>query len=105
MGVSLLPITTTSWVVKPIYLRAFYLVTPIYSFIICYNDSSGSPVQSIMLHISTRPHQHFPSLDLMRDTNLRQPTEICYINHNIDIIVHHITLSKTQKSTQSVTLR
>ena len=41
----------------------------------------------------------------MQDTNLCQPTELCYTNEHVDIIiVHHVTSSKTQRPTKSITL-
>ena len=58
-----------------------------------------------MLHESTFPEQCCPSPGLKQDTNLHQPTELCYTNEHVDIIIdHHITLSKIQSSTEFITL-
>ena len=104
MGVSVLPVTTASWVVKSVYLCAVYVLTPIFSFIFCYNNSCGSSMPSIILYESTLPHQHCLSPDMKQGINLRRPTELCYINELVDInIVYHITLSKA-KSMWCITL-
>ena len=47
----------------------------------------------------------YNSSTLKQDNNLHQPTELCYPNQHVDtIIVHHVTLGKTQTSTQSIAL-
>ena len=56
LGVSHLPITTISWVVKSKYLYVVYVLTPTFSFIFYCNASCGSSTQSIILNESTLSH-------------------------------------------------